>query len=234
MADGPPVVGDRDGGVCSRLSRRCRLAASILVAVGAGLLLIVALTSSWGLITAVVALIGGALVVGALPLARRATLWSATRGSPLPTSSIRRDGPTQPTGAPPDPQVTAPSVIAAGSSPPVWAARIGPPRPLSPGRPGTPVKRRLGAAVVPVHCADGPAPGGGALVVHARGDDVTLVDGDDVQIFPVGRRGVSPPATAGVPNPKSSERSVTTGRFVLLRESDGQAFLATTRLTDTW
>ena len=35
-------------------------------------------------------------------------------------------------------------------------------------------------------------------------------------------------------NQSSIEKPAVTGRFVLLRESDGLAFLATTRLTDTW
>jgi len=90
-------------------------------------------------------------------------------------------------------------------------ATIGQPRPLSPGRPGAQLNRKLGAVVVPIRVPVGPQPGGGALVVHARRDAVALAAGDAALVWAVGQR-----------------------RFVLYRETDEAVFLATTRLTDTW
>jgi len=217
VAESAPTIGDRDGGVALRLGRRCRLAASILLVVGAVLLLVAALTN-WGLIPAVLAVFGGALVLGAVPLARRASLWTATRQSPLP---------------PPLSLATARPAVTGGSASLPRTATVGPSRPLSPGRPGAPVSRRLGAAVVPVLVDDGPAPGGGALIVHARGDAEALADGDVVRVLAVGQRGpvMADAASMGLDH---VEKPVTTGRFVLIRDTDGQVFLATTRLTDTW
>ncbi len=112
-------------------------------------------------------------------------------------------------------------------------ATIGRPRPLSPGRPGAPLRRRLGASVVPVRAASDPQPGGGALVVHARtptGEEaIALAEADAVRIWPVGGTGL------GSPRPPSGRSTrATRGRFVIHRQSDGAVFLATTRLTDTW
>jgi len=108
-------------------------------------------------------------------------------------------------------------------------AIVGPPQPLSPVRTGAPIRRKLGAGVVPIR-ADGPAqPGGGAVVVHARADGLALADGDRVDFFTIRANGVDPTGPAG----DEPERQVN-GQFVLLRISDGAAFLATTRLTESW
>jgi hypothetical protein len=253
------------------------LAATILLAVGAAVLLAVALTS-WGLISAVATLIAGALVIGAVFLARQAALWTSTRLSVLPDAS-----PPRPTRV-----AVAESMVTSASSNAVQASNpqpeqqpnpqpaiVGPPRPLSPPKPGAPIKRRLGAVVVPVHLDTGErhvdldsapregessvvensTPGGGALIVHARSDAEALGDGDRVLVWHLGRHGIhqgSGDRNGGDRNridrnridrngfdPSINDRSRTekpavTGRFVLLRESDGQAFLGTTRLTDTW
>ena len=258
VADSGSTVGDRDGGVSLRLGRRCRLAATILLALGAALLLAVALTS-WGLISAVATLIAGALVIGAVFLARQAALWTSTRlkvlpGAPTPLlagfdaaeSLNAADASVNAANAPLDATWSA--------KPAPLMAIVGPPRPLSPPKPGAPIKRRLSAVVVPVHLdhseqhadqtsapgdnsapgdvdnpspdgRDNSAPGGGALIVHARSDSEALHDGDRVLVCHLGRHGF---------DQGSLEKPTVTGRFVLLRESDGQAFLATTRLTDTW
>ena len=60
------------------------------LAVGAAVLLAVALTS-WGLVSAVATLIAGALVIGAVFLARQAALWTSTRLSVLPDASPPSD-----------------------------------------------------------------------------------------------------------------------------------------------
>ena len=258
VADSGSTVGDRDGGVSLRLGRRCRLAATILLALGAALLLAVALTS-WGLISAVATLIAGALVIGAVFLARQAALWASTRLKVLPGA------PTPlPAGFDAAESLNAVDASLNAASTPLdapWSANpaplmaiVGPPRPLSPPKPGAPIKRRLSAVVVPVHLnhseqhanqtsalgdnsalgdvdstapgdGDNSAPGGGALIVHARSDSEALRDGDRVLVWHLGRHGFEQ---------SNLEKPAVTGRFVLLRESDGQAFLATTRLTDTW
>ncbi len=100
---------------------------------------------------------------------------------------------------------------------------IGPARLMSPGLAGAPVKRRLKSSVVPIYSADGQSPGGGALVVHARSDGIAVVEGDSVRAWRVG--------TAGL---ESLGEAADGGRFVLYRDTDDAAFLATTRLTDTW
>jgi hypothetical protein len=110
------------------------------------------------------------------------------------------------------------------------AAVVGPPRPLSPIRTGAPVRRRLGASVVPILADGAEQPGGGALIVHARTDGLSLADGDRVSCFTIRRGGVDAFVRASA---NESERPVT-GRFVLLRVSDDAVFIATTRLTDTW
>ena len=102
---------------------------------------------------------------------------------------------------------------------------IGPTTPLSPVRPGAPIRRRLGAAVVPIRVMDGPQPGGGALLIHARQDGVTLVGGDQVQVWRAARGGLEQPLVFD----GSADVS---GRFVLRRNSDRAVFLGTTRLTD--
>lgn len=109
-------------------------------------------------------------------------------------------------------------------------AIVGPPRPLSPGLPGAPVKRKFGASVVPVHQDQGRQPGAGALIVHARMDLLALANRDAVKLWHVGSGVLAPP---GEPRPGPARASVG-GRFVLIRERDGAVFLATTRLTDTW
>ncbi len=97
---------------------------------------------------------------------------------------------------------------------------------LSPVRTGAPLRRKLGAAVVPVRVLDGPQPGGGALLVHARGDGVSLVPGDRLQVWRATRSGPEPmPA---------SEPPAVRGRFALRRDADGAVFLGTTKLTDVF
>ena len=112
------------------------------------------------------------------------------------------------------------SSVAAGPLPDVVtsAAIVGPSQPLSPGLRGAPVKRRLGATVIPIRTVVDPQPGGGALLVHARADGLQLAAGDQVRVSraPLGAR------------------SATSGRFVLRRPRDDAVFLATTRLFDTW
>jgi len=110
-------------------------------------------------------------------------------------------------------------------------AIIGAPRTLSPGVPNAPVKRKLGAIVVPIHRFDGPQPGGGALIVHARADAAALAADDEVQIWLVGSNG-----TLGEPAPLPAEAAKTAvgGRFLILRIHDGMVFLATSKVTDTW
>ena len=277
VAESGTKVGDRDGGVSLRLGRRCRLAATVLLAVGAAVLLAVVLTS-WGLVSAVATLIAGALVIGAVFLARQAALWTSTRLSVLPDaappsdqvgSSARLDATARAAAA--ESLVTsAPSDAVGPANPKPQVAIVGPPRPLSPPKPGAPIKRRLSAVVVPVHLdssepdadqssapgggelsvVDNFAPGGGALIVHARSDTEALRDGDRVLVWHLGRHGIDRGGIdqggtdrggvrgrgtgQGGIEKAGVEKAAVTGRFVLLRESDGQAFLATTRLTDTW
>ena len=76
-------------------------------------------------------------------------------------------------------------------------ATVGKPQPLSLRKPGAPLRRRVGAFVVPVHAAVGPQPGAGALVVHARADGIGLVEGDRVRIWRAGRAGVEPVPPTG-------------------------------------
>jgi len=110
-------------------------------------------------------------------------------------------------------------------------AIIGTPRALSPGVPNAPVKRKLGAMVVPIHRFDGPQPGGGALIVHTRVDAAALAADDEVEIWLVGPRGLLG-ESAGLP--LDTEKDSVTGRFVIRRTNDGTIFLATSRFTDTW
>jgi hypothetical protein len=117
-------------------------------------------------------------------------------------------------------------------------AAVGPPKRLSPGIPGAPLKRRLGAKVVPIHADVDPQPGGGALVVHARADGVELLAGDRVRAWPAAR---VEPGSAGIPDlvvtvPASDRaaKKAESGRWVLRRATDGAVFLATTRLSDAW
>jgi hypothetical protein len=128
------------------------------------------------------------------------------------------------------------SVAAAAlpSSPGVPAA-IGPPKRLSPGIPGAPVRRRLGAKVVPIHADVDRQPGDGALVVHARADGLELVAGDIVQAWTAARVALGSAAPAGPDRaaPARPEKGGS-GRWVLCRAGDGAVFLATTHLADTW
>ncbi len=105
------------------------------------------------------------------------------------------------------------------------AAVIGPPTHLSPVRPGAPLRRKLGAKVVPIRTADGPQPGGGALLVHARSDGEALVADDRVRVWLATRRKFGP-----LENGRPTD--LVRGRFILRRDSDGALFLATTRLSD--
>jgi hypothetical protein len=215
-----PLIGGLDGGVSRRLVRRCRTAASILLAVGAALLLVVAV-APWGVVPAVLTLAAGALLTGCVLLLRRGALWSAVARSPLPVTASGTSG-VEVAGTP------SPAGTANPPEAPATTASIGPPRQLSPGLAGAPVKRRLSSVVVPVHVGDGPSPGGGALIVHARADGAHLSERDTVQIWLAGTAGPT-----GLPAPGSGARSVR-GRFVLYRADDDNVFLATTRLTDTW
>lgn len=192
------TVGELDGGVALRLTRRCRSAAVVLIVLGAGLLLVV-LLRSWSTVSAVLALLAIAAVIPGGLLAVRAYRWSMIRTATFPESAGR-------------------------------PAVLGPPRPLSPVRTGAPLRRRLGASVVPIRAVDGEQPGGGAVVVHARADGLQLTDADQVSYFVI-RGNVL--ASSGSAPAAHSERPIT-GRFVLFRPSDGAAFLATTRLSDTW
>jgi hypothetical protein len=125
------------------------------------------------------------------------------------------------------------SVVADITLPPVAIADaiIGAPRALSLGAPQAPLKRKLAAVVVPIHRFDGPQPGGGALIVHARADGAVLAVDDEVEIWPAGPRGVQA-KPAGLN--RTSEKEVVGGRFVIRRTRDGMVFLATSKLTDTW
>jgi hypothetical protein len=124
--------------------------------------------------------------------------------------------------------------VLADTTPPALAgaeAIIGAPRALSPGVPNAPVKRKLGAVVVPIHRFDGPQPGGGALIVHARADAAVLKADDEVQIWLVGSDGkLGEPATL----PAQAEKAAFGGRFLIRRVHDGMIFLATSKVTDIW
>jgi hypothetical protein len=237
---GRPAIGALDGGVARRLVRRCRTAAAILLVTGAVLLLVVAF-APWGVISALLALGAGMVLAGSLLLLRRAALWSAAGSSSLPPAAWPTAAgappmlePTRPTS-----EQARPAPVDAADAPPVpggpalpgLAATIGPTRRLSPGAAGTPVKRRLNSAVVPIYTDDGPAPGDGALVIHARADGAVLSEGDTVLVWLAGKKGLTAlPVTASAGPNAAPVR----GRFVLYRQSDGEIFLATTRLTDTW
>jgi hypothetical protein len=125
------------------------------------------------------------------------------------------------------------SALADTTLPPVGEADaiIGAPRALSPVAPHAPLKRKLGALVVPIHRYDGPQPGGGALIVHARADATALAVEDEVEIWPAGPRGVQG-KPAGLR--ATSEKDAVGGRFVIRRTRDAMVFLATSKLTDTW
>ena len=196
---GRPTISDQDGGASRRLARRCRIAASVLLVVGAGLLLVVTVRA-WDAVSAMLTLVAGGLLAGAAILVRRGAQWSVIRSCSVPAAETQH-------------------------------ATVGTPRPLSPGRPGAPIKRRLGASVVAIHAPDGPQPGGGALVVHARGDGVAPIEGDDLRVWRVGRRGLE---TIAAPTVLAAAEAAIAGRFVLFRESDRSVFLGTTRFTDTW
>ena len=125
------------------------------------------------------------------------------------------------------------SVLADSALPPVAGADaiVGAPRALSPGAPHAPLKRKLGAMVVPIHRYAGPQPGGGALIVHARADATALAADDEVEIWQAGPRGVQGEPNGLGPEPEKTSAS---GRFVIRRTRDGTVFLATSRLADTW
>ena len=237
---GRPAIGSMDGGVSRRLVRRCRTAGAILLVTGAILLLVVAV-APWGVISALLALGAGMVLAGSLLLLRRGALWSAVAGSPLPPAAWPTAAgappiqePTRPTG-----ERARPAPVDAADEPPVpdapalpvLAATIGPTRRLSPGAAGAPVKRRLNSSLVPIYTDDGPSPGDGALVVHARADGAMLSDGDTVLVWLAGSNGLTALLVTASAGPTAAP---VRGRFVLYRRSDGEVFLATTRLTDTW
>ncbi len=115
---------------------------------------------------------------------------------------------------------TAPVPASGGARGVIGAANA-----LSPVRPGAPTRRKLGALIVPIRVTDGPQPGGGALLIHARADGLAPVADDAVRVWRAGRAGpesLAPGETSGAVR----------GRFLLRRESDGAVFLGTTRLTD--
>ena len=192
------TIGEADGGVSRRVARRCRIAGSMLAAVG-GSVLVLAGLRSWDMVSAMSTLLAAAALAGAALLVKRAGLWS----------SIARSRPTD------------------GGR----LATVGALRPLSPGRAGAPIRRRIGAAVVRIASTDGPPPGGGALVVHGRFDGVALVAGDTVRCWRAVRGGLETSAAHDDPAETPDSGG---GRFVLRRGSDSAVFLATTRLTDTW
>jgi hypothetical protein len=219
------LIGTLDGGVSRRLVRRCRTAAGVLLATGAALLLVLPVAPS-GAISALLILSAGTVLVGSVLLLRRGTLWTEAARSVLPGSA----GTVLSGSALPQLRDSVQS-RASSYAIPGASAVIGPPRLLSPGLASAPVKRRLGSAVVPLYVDDGPSPGDGALVVHARADGIVLTEGDTVLVWRAGTGGLAslPRAAEGTP-PVGSVR----GRFVLCRESDAEVFLATTRLADTW
>jgi hypothetical protein len=106
-----------------------------------------------------------------------------------------------------------------------FPATTGDPRALSPRRNGWPIKRRFVALVLPLRADSGATPGDGALIVHARADGAAPAAGDRLRVLPIARRG--DPLTAGT-DPRTAIR------VLLVRESDGTVFVATTRVTDAW
>lgn len=76
-------VGRRDGGVTTRLSRRCLIAAAILLGVATLCLLPVALRD-WGAQSAVLTLLALVAMVGAVIMWRRWALWSSVAGATVP------------------------------------------------------------------------------------------------------------------------------------------------------
>jgi hypothetical protein len=192
-ANGDDRVGSRDGGVTIRLSRRCLVAAAILLGVAVLCLLPVALRD-WGAQSAVPALVAVLAIVGGVIMWRRWALWTAVAGAAVPPGL--------------------------GS-----AATTGGPRALSPRPTGWPIKRRFGALVLPLRAESGATPGNGAVIVHARADGAAPAAGDRLRVVPIARRG--DPLVAGT-DPRAAVR------VLLLRDSDGALFVATTRVTDTW
>lgn len=186
-------VGGRDGGVTTRLARRCLAAAAILIGVAALCLLLVALRD-WDVPSALLALVALPAIAGGVILWRRRALWT----------SVSR------------------AVLGTGLG---MNATTGDPRPLSPSRNGSPFKRRLGALVLPLRADSGPTPGDGALIVHTRADGVAPAAGDRLRVVPIARGG--DPVAAGT-DPRTAIR------VLLVRDSDGTVFVATTRVTDTW
>ena len=106
-----------------------------------------------------------------------------------------------------------------------FPATTGDPRALSPRPNGWPIKRRLGALVLPLRAESGATPGDGALIVHARTDGAAPAAGDRLRVVPIARRG--DPVAAGT-DPRAAVR------VLLVRDADGTLFVATTRVTDTW
>lgn len=186
-------VRSRDGGVTTRLARRCLTATAILIGVAALCLLPVALRG-WDAPSAVLALVSLAATVGGVIMWRRWALWKSVVGAALPMG-------------------------------PGFPATTGDPRALSPRRNGWPIKRRFAALVLPLRADSGATPGDGALIVHARADGAAPAGGDRLRVLPIARRG--DPLTAGT-DPRTAIR------VLLVRESDGTVFVATTRVTDAW
>ena len=79
--------------------------------------------------------------------------------------------------------------------------------------------------MLPLRADSGATPGDGALIVHARADGAAPAAGDRLRVLPIARRG--DPLTAGT-DPRTAIR------VLLVRESDGTVFVATTRVTDAW
>ena len=182
-----------DGGVTTRLARRCLTAAAILIG-GAALCLLPVTLRRWDAPSAVLALVSLAAIVGGVIMWRRRSLWKSVAGAALPMGL----------GLP---------------------ATTGDPRALSPRRNGWPIKRRFVALVLPLRADSGATPGDGALIVHARADGAAPAAGDRLRVLPIARRG--DPLTTGT-DPRTAIR------VLLVRESDGTVFVATTRVTDAW
>jgi hypothetical protein len=167
------------------------------------LFLLIGVLRMWSFSSALFVLLAVGALAWAATLSRRVRLWSSVALAPIAGVVVGRE------------------------------ATTGPPKRLSPGIPGAPMKRRLGATVVPIHTAVDPQPGGGALVVHARTDRIALTGGDEVRLSPAARVGVG--STPQLPGSAADQTEIIrSGRFVLYRISDGAVFLATTRLSDTW
>jgi len=186
-------VGGRDGGVTTRLARRCLAAAAVLIGVAALCLSTVTLRQ-WDVPSAVLALVALLAIAGGVAMWRRWALWTSVARAALPADL----------GMP---------------------ATGGDPRPLSPRRSGSPIKRRLGAVVLPLRSDSGPTPGDGALIVHARADGAAPAARDRLRVVPIARRG---DRIAVGTDPRAAVR------VLLVRDSDGTVFVATTRVTDTW